>query len=58
VTSDAVHEKDTLDRDRTRRDVLRGLASGLGSIALGSLLAPGAEAARGTSRRARNASSG
>jgi hypothetical protein len=36
-----------LDRRRTRRDVLRTLASGLGSIALGSLLAPGAEAASG-----------
>ena len=43
-----MHEKSPLDRDRTRRDVLRSLASGLGSIALGSLLAPGAEAASGT----------
>ena len=40
-------ERDVSGRHRTRRDVLRSFATGLGSIALGSLLAPAAEAASG-----------
>lgn len=40
-------QKSPIDRDWTRRNVLRSLASGLGSIALGSLLSPAAEAASG-----------
>jgi hypothetical protein len=38
-----------LDQPRTRRAVLRQLATGLGSVALGSLLAREAESSKGTS---------
>ncbi|MBM4245055.1 MAG: DUF1501 domain-containing protein [Deltaproteobacteria bacterium] len=42
-----MHEEGPLERDWTRRNVLRSLSAGLGSIALGSLLAPPARAAGG-----------
>jgi hypothetical protein len=43
-----MREQSTFDRDWTRRSVLRSLAGGLGSLALGSLLAPQSEASSGS----------